>query len=41
MEKIRISEYYAAKSKLLDFYANNLPEKADNVLLNLQVPQYG
>ena len=41
MEKIKTSEYYAAKSKLLDFYANNLPEKGDNVLLNLQVPRHG
>ncbi len=41
MGKIKISEYYAAKSELLNFYANNLPEKGDNVLLNLQMPQYG
>ncbi len=41
MGKIKISEYYAAKSELLNFYANNLPEKGDNVLLNLQAPKYG
>ncbi|MBR4625218.1 MAG: hypothetical protein IKO56_06760 [Alphaproteobacteria bacterium] len=41
MDSIEKRNYYAAKSKLLNFYANNRPEKADNVLLNLQVPQYG